>query len=135
MPIRKTSKRATAKAAKRKRTTKPKPKPASRRVSAPKVSFAPRQKAERAPLNADPHAPRDSTVWRGLDVRRASAKGLGLFATAPWLPGQLIATVQGLAQSFEYDDEPAWGETWFGVAPGKWVEPFPNTPPAFVNHS
>jgi len=90
---------------------------------------------DREPRNADPKAPRDPRVWSGLDVRRASAKGLGLFSTTLIAEGQPIATVEGTVMVFDYDEEPGWGETWFGVAPGKWIEPHPNSPPAFVNHS
>ncbi len=65
----------------------------------------------------------------------AHAKGFGLFTTLPFEAGERIATVKGTVQIWPYDDAPDTGPRWYGVARETWIEPYPYTPPAFVNHS
>jgi uncharacterized protein len=82
-----------------------------------------------------PIPPRDGPDWACLDVAHASAKGFGLFATMPLEEGELVATVKGTVQIWPYDDAPDTGPRWYGVGRETWIEPYPHTPPAFVNHS
>jgi SET domain-containing protein len=76
-----------------------------------------------------------SPSWDGLALGPTPSKGLGVFATRAIAEGALIMIVDGPEEAWQYDDEPGYGATYYGVGRGRWVVPPEDSPPRFVNHA
>jgi hypothetical protein len=76
-----------------------------------------------------------SAGWDGLELRPTPATGLGVFATRPLPAGSLVMTVYGKVEEWEYDDEPGYGATYYGIGRGRWIAPPDDSPARFVNHA
>lgn len=86
-------------------------------------------------FRGDTHELVPASAWRDLEVRPAGPRGLGLFAKRAIPAKSLITVVEGTLHQWPYDDEPDYGETWYGVAHQRWIEPYGHLPARYVNHA
>ena len=73
-------------------------------------------------------------AWK-LRVGDTGNTGFGLFATEPISAGETVFIVEGEVMKDAYDDRYAVGPNWLSIADRTWLDPFPENPWTFVNHS
>lgn len=79
-----------------------------------------------------------SIMWLTDTIYVASSTidKVGIFSSVPILPGETIYHVTGQLVNAEYSEEFAkMGPNWIGISKETWLDPDPNNPMTFMNHS